>query len=192
MARLRLPVRLRAAARRAAGDQRGITLVELLTSMAILGFVVASLGTLLVSGQKAEIDLNERFQAQTNARLALDLFRREVHNACDATVSSPSTITLYALANEPNYTCNVVRSTWCVVLVSTGRYALYRKPGGACDAAGTKRADYLTTSTVFAKTPGGQTLPTVGINLPVDTKTASTSRSYHLRDNIALRNALRT
>ena len=37
-----------------------------------------------------------------------------------------------------------------------------------------------------------QTLPTVGINLPVDTKTASTSRSYHLRDNIALRNALRT
>ena len=98
MARLRLPVRLRAAARRAAGDQRGITLIELLTSMAILGFVVASLGTLLVSGQKAEIDLNERFQAQTNARLALDLFRREVHNACDATVSSPATVTLYALA----------------------------------------------------------------------------------------------
>ena len=62
-------------------EQRGYSLMELLVSMSILGAVMASVSVLLVSATNSEVDMNRRFQAQTQARLGLDLMRREVHCA---------------------------------------------------------------------------------------------------------------
>src|SRR5207247_415022 len=83
-------------------------LVELLTSMAILMIVVGSLGTLFVSGSNAETDLNRRFTAQENARLALDQLRHDVHNACDAPVTtgaSTQSVGLTVPGAAPSFTC---------------------------------------------------------------------------------------
>ncbi len=50
-------------------DERGYTLTELVTSMAILMTVMGALTALLVSGTNAEVEMNKRFQAQTEARI---------------------------------------------------------------------------------------------------------------------------
>ena len=54
----------------------GYTMVELLAVLAIFLTIVTALTTLFISGSKAELDANNRFQAQQNARLALDRLRR--------------------------------------------------------------------------------------------------------------------
>ena len=69
-------------------DERGYTLVEMLTVLVIFGTVMGALLTLLVQGSNAELDMNNRFQAQQDARLALDKLRRETHCASAVTVSS--------------------------------------------------------------------------------------------------------
>ena len=79
--------------------ERGYTLVEMLIVMVIMGIVTTSLTVLFVQGSNAELDMNNRFQAQLTARLALDKMRREVHCASVATPtgnSSSVTLTLPA------------------------------------------------------------------------------------------------
>ena len=68
-------------------SERGFTLIEMMTTMALLAIAVTALVQLSTSGTKAEHELNLRFQAHEEARLGLDVFRREVHNSCSATVS---------------------------------------------------------------------------------------------------------
>ena len=65
-------------------EESGYNLIELLTAMAILGVVMTSLTTVLVSATNADVRMNQNFQAQTQARTALDRFRREGHAACRA------------------------------------------------------------------------------------------------------------
>ena len=62
-------------------DESGFTLVELITSMAILLTIMTAFTGLLVSTSRAELDMNNRFQAQTEAKLGLSKLRREVHCA---------------------------------------------------------------------------------------------------------------
>jgi type II secretory pathway pseudopilin PulG len=172
-------------------DERGITLIELLTSMAIMLIVITTIAGIFVSGSNAEVDLRKRYQAQQDGRLALDRFRREVHNACTASVSS-TTVLLTSKTTTAPFLCTV-QSSWCAQLVSTGRYALYRKAAGTCDSTGTRWADYLTTNAVFTSVAAtGGTLPKVGIDLTIDLKSTDASQRYRLRDAIALRNFLRS
>ena len=77
-------------------SERGYTLMELITSMTILGLVMASLSTLLVSATTSEADMNRRFQAQTQARLGLDRLRREVHCATSVTSANSAGTTVAA------------------------------------------------------------------------------------------------
>ena len=71
--------------------ERGFTLIELLIVMVIMGVVTTAVTTLFVTGSNAELDMNNRFQAQVNARLALDKVRREIHCANVATPTGSST-----------------------------------------------------------------------------------------------------
>src|SRR5918999_776283 len=61
--------------------EEGYTLVELIAVMAILLTVLTALTALFASGAKAELDANRRFEAQQEARLAVDRMRREIHCA---------------------------------------------------------------------------------------------------------------
>jgi prepilin-type N-terminal cleavage/methylation domain-containing protein len=181
--------------RRLRREERGYTLTELLAAMSILLIVVSTLATVFVSGSNAEIDLSNRFEAQSNARLALDRFRREVHSACQATVSGASgpgytTVTLSQESTTAPYPCSPA-TTWCAV-GSSAPYKLYRKVGATCDATGARWADYLVTNALFTiEAPFDGRLPKVGVDLTVDLKPADASQRYRLVDSIAVRNYLR-
>ncbi|MDQ3822979.1 MAG: type II secretion system GspH family protein [Actinomycetota bacterium] len=166
----------------------GYTLVELLTVMVILGTVMGGLTTLFVHAANAEVDLNNRFQAQQHARLALDKLRRETHCASQASVATSSSVTLALGAYCATGSGSV---TWCTV-GSGSRYGLYRKAGTSCDSSGIKWADHLTTGAVFTYVPQStQTLSKLRVALPVNVNTSKSVQAYELVDEIALRNSVR-
>ena len=179
--------------RRLRDDERGFNLIEVLTTLALMLIVITALTQMMTSGTKAENDLNLRFQAQEEARLGLDLFRREVHNACSATVSSTQvTLMTQSTAVAGSYPCNVVSSNWCTSGSGT-RFGLYRQAGNGACGSGLRRADYLVSGALFSlqAAAGGQ-LPKVVIDMTVNREPSITRNRYHLVDAIALRNWRRT
>src|SRR6476646_4550317 len=97
--------------------EEGYSLVELLVVMIILGTVLASLTTVFVSGSKAEVALNQRFQAQQQARLALDRIRADIHCASAAQAQTIGTYTGSLKLAEPNCYAYATTPTvsWCPV-----------------------------------------------------------------------------
>ena len=155
-------------------SQRGYSLIEMLIVLSIMTVVMGALTTLFVQASNSETDMNNRFQAQQTARIALDKLRREVHCASTAAPSSPGspswsvTLTLASYCKTlpqplptplPSYcstsggltTCSI---TWCTRAVATNRNALYRVTGSTCGASGgVKWADYLVPATSAPGSP---------------------------------------
>ena len=171
------------------GGQRGITLVELITTMAILMTVLTGITAAFVSGTRAQSDTEQRFQAQTELRLGLDRLRREIHSACSASASSAASVTLLM---PPD--CTTTQVTWCTQ-GSGSRYGLYRASGASCTGA-LRIADYLTSGSVFGytapDTPSGtHTRARLHVDLPVDSKPGDGHGAYRLTDDIVFRNSSR-
>jgi prepilin-type N-terminal cleavage/methylation domain-containing protein len=178
---------LRGLLRRLRAD-RGYSLIEMVTVMAILSVVMTSLTTVFISASNSELDMNNRFQAQLNARLALDKFRREVHCASSVTLNSTASVTVVL----PSGCKNSGTVTWCTQGSGT-KYGLYRVVGSTC-SGGVKWADYLIQSNLFgytAPTAGTRLLPTVNIDFPVNINPSKTSNVYELKDDVVLRNGTR-
>jgi prepilin-type N-terminal cleavage/methylation domain-containing protein len=188
--------------RHALCEQRGYTLVEMLTVLLILGVVMAGLTSVFASATNADADMNNRFRAQQTARLALDKLRREVHCASAATPAGADTssITLTLPTYCKTYSGNT-SVTWCTQAVATNRYALYRVNGATC-SGGIKWADYLIpTSTatvcggalcVFNYTAqSASSLAKLHIDFPVNPKASRTVDTYELIDDLVLRNSTR-
>ncbi len=180
--------------------ERGYSLVEMLIVMAILGVVMGSLTTVFVQATNAEQGMNDRFQAQLTARLALDKMRREVHCASVATpTGSSSSVTL----TLPSYCKTGSGSiTWCTRSVATNRYALYRVVGSTC-TGGVKWADYLTPTAsatvcsgalcIFNYTAQSVTsLADLKVDFPVNLRPSKSVELYELTDDIVLRNSTRS
>ena len=175
----------------AARAECGYSLVELLVALSILGGVMASVTVLMASAMKAETRMNEDFEAQTQARVALDRFRREGHAACSASpagASSTVTFTFVTAGSCPS--SGGTQVSWCTVAVAAGRYALYRLPGATCDATGRKLGDYLTTANAFAASTPVNERAKVSITLPVNVR-PGVARTYQLVDDVVLRNSSR-
>jgi type II secretory pathway pseudopilin PulG len=174
---------------RAALGEAGYALTELLTVLVILTIVLGGLTALFVSATTAEVDMRERFEAQQEARLAVDALRREVHcaSAITPTVPSPSvTLTLPTGCPAASGSTSV---SWCTVNVTTSRYELYRKTGSTCDASGKKVADYITVANVFSYTaPTSTTRAKLQLEFPVDLNPGDARRAYKLTDSLVLRN----
>jgi prepilin-type N-terminal cleavage/methylation domain-containing protein len=169
--------------------ERGYSLVELLTVMAIMGVVMTGVTALLVQGSNAEVDMNGRFQAQQSARVAFDKIRREGHCASVATLTGQTQATLTL-----NSSCGS-QVSWCAVAVgsSTTRYALYRQSGATCGTSGVKWADYLTSGNVFTyAAQSSQSLAKLSVDLPVNLRPARSFETYELKGDIALRNSTRS
>jgi prepilin-type N-terminal cleavage/methylation domain-containing protein len=180
--------------------ERGYSLIEMLITLSIMGIVMGSLTTVFVSASNAELDMNNRFQAQLGARIALDKMRREVHCGSVATpAGSSSSVTL----TLPSYCKTGSGSiTWCTRNVSTNRYALYRVVGSTC-TGGIKWADYLVpTSTatacsgalcIFSYTAQStSSLAKLHVDFPVNIKPSKSVEMYELQDDIVLRNSTRS
>jgi prepilin-type N-terminal cleavage/methylation domain-containing protein len=148
-------------------ESGGYSLSEMIVVLAILAVVVGALTQLFVSASNARQDMDNRFQAQQNARLALDKLRREIHCTSAAENGAQPSGTPLAAATAyssvrftlPSYcptnptatsaTPETRYATWCTELVSTGRYRLWR---------------YVTTSSTATA------VPTCGTNVAGTTK----------------------
>jgi len=165
-----------------------MTIPELLTAMAILAFVLSGVLVVFVGGLNATTEMNERFQAQQNARLALTSIRNDFRTACQVSVAvgnASATLTNCA----PDGTTSQI--TWCADSANGLKpFALYRQTGGSCAySTGVRRATSLTTKAVFTQVCTVGARPQVAVSLPVDANTASSARIYTLADTITLRNA---
>ena len=174
-------------------DERGYSVVELIISMSILGAIMTSISTLLVSATNSEVSMNRRFQAQTQARLGLDLMRREVHCAMSvAPVGASYSVTLTIPATCPTSGGNT-SITWCTVPNGTNRWGLWRYPGSNCSGTGKRWADYVTASSIFVYSPqNASKLATLNVRLPINIKPDQLRFLYSLEDDIVLRNSTRT
>jgi type II secretory pathway pseudopilin PulG len=173
---------------RLARDQKGYALFELITVLSILTIVLTGLTSLFLSATTAEIDMRRRFDAQQEARLAMDALRREVHCASSITQTGPSPIVTMTLA--PGCPTGSGTVIWCTVNVSTNRYRLFRTTSAPCNASGRRYADYITLQNVFSYTaPTATSRAKLHVELPVDLTPGNTQAAYRLVDDLVLRNS---
>ena len=181
--------RLRQVSRRLGREERGYTLIELLVVMAILLTVMAALTTAFTSGVNAELRASRRYQAQLNARLALDRLRSELHCASALTTSGgtpASSITVTLPDVCPGSDTSV---TYATQSGGTNRWTLTRT-----GASGTVTiADYLTTATPFTYyAPASGTLGKLHVDLSVNVNPSDSTTAWLLSDDIVLRNTDRS
>jgi prepilin-type N-terminal cleavage/methylation domain-containing protein len=179
--------------RRLLADERGYTLIELLQVTIILGVVMAALTALFVQASNAELDMNRRFQAQQEARVAVDRMRREIHcssgiaptgASASISVTIPGQCPTGAGAGGPD---TIV--TYRTVLVSAGRYKLERQVGTGPIA---KLADYIRVANVFTYTGPTQTsLGKLRVDLPINIQPPGSGSNWQLVADMVLRNTSR-
>ena len=73
-------------------DERGYTLAELLTAMAVLGLLMAGLFLTLQEGQTVYLYGAGRAEVQQNARVALERMLRELRTASSVATSSANDV----------------------------------------------------------------------------------------------------
>jgi Tfp pilus assembly protein PilW len=185
--------------------EEGQTLIEMIATMAMLSFVMTAVATLFVSGLHAQTDMDQRFQAQQNARLALTLMRSDIRHSCVApqVYSTPASTTPLAsgvfgakvvLASACSGGAATSNITWCADS-STGAapFGLYKQTGTTCAYNnGVKRADQLKTNAVFALSTMSGRRPELALSFPVDANLSTTIGVYTLDDTVMARNAAAT
>ena len=193
-------------------EEHGFSLVEMVVVCLILGVVLTGITTVFVSGSHAELNLNNRFQAQSTARLALGALRTDAHAACAAKVPSTTTLVL-AMGYQPVVngpidltlcgaaaTASYPKRVWCVLNspTVTGQYALYRSmptTDSSCTTANGKlEADNLSSNSVFTALPAQipvEQLQTVVATIVISRKAGTTAgMQYTLAQPLALRNSV--
>ncbi len=181
-------------------SEEGYTLIELMTVLGILLVVLGALVGAFVSGSRAEIDMNQRFRAQQDARLALSKLRREAHCAQLVTTGPLTQSRAFRVTLTPPATavggCSTVAATWCTQSLAANRFGLFRMQGTTCNATGVKVADHLTDSdgladgvaNVFSFAPRTyESLATLGVDFRVDVDVTDSRAAYRLVDRLALR-----
>lgn len=194
---------VRELADRARSEQAGFTLIELTVTMAILLIVVTTLTGALVSATNSEADLNNRFQTQMQARLALTKLTREIHcadtitdvNGAALTSTQVSGMTLTLPAGCPTGGAAAVTAKWCTV-ANGATWDLYRSVATSCPGtAGVRWASSLVSSTPFSlpiASTSGNHYPLVHVDLKVNTRLSGTNGTYDLVNDIAALNSTRS
>lgn len=167
-------------------DERGFSLTEMLVVVALLGIVMGGLSGLFASGLRAQDELNQRFQAQSQARVALDRLRTDAF--CASAVTGSATSMTLTTQTDCDSTGTV---KWCTVANGTGRYKLLRLSGtGTCSSAGRFYGDYLSTDSIFSiGTPTTSKLAEVKVDLRLKQRRMKTP--YHICEVLVLRNSQR-
>jgi prepilin-type N-terminal cleavage/methylation domain-containing protein len=189
-------------------SERGVTLIELIVVMAILLVVIGALSDGFASVSRSEVDQTNRASDEQNARQALDRMRLDIHCASAVQgaqqvldplgvptggylITFTETPAIDATQGCPGVTRDASAVQWCTLKVNSQRFQLFRSTTH-CDAAdATFQVDYVTQANIWPATACqvGR-YPTVGVDMPVNRDPVKRpSRTYELKDEIALRNA---
>jgi type II secretory pathway component PulJ len=166
--------------------ESGYSLVELLQVTMILAVVLGALTTVFIRAMNSELDMNRRFTAQQEARLAVDKMRREIHCASAITpVGSTNSITVTLPGQCPTAVGLALTTVvYDTQPVSAGRWRLRR--------SGVPVADYLTSENVFTYTaPATGKLGNLRVELPVNVSPNQSGQTWRLLADIVLRNTTR-
>lgn len=164
--------------------QSGFTLVEMLVTMVVMGFVMGGLVNIFISGSRASSDGQARLTSQQNVNVALTRLEYDARCAQSASLLSKSGsngggvyLTIPAWCSHS--TGNV---TWCVTSGSLIRYA-----ATTCTGTGVTLASSVTSATPFScYTPTGATYPQLVVALRVDS--GGTSDATSVTDSITMHN----
>jgi prepilin-type N-terminal cleavage/methylation domain-containing protein len=171
-----------------ARERSGYTLTELLVVMAIFLTIVSSLTSLFISGARAELGANRRFQAQENARLAVDKMRREIHCASALTLTSAASVSVTLPAGCPSAAGTQTTVVYDTALVSANRFVLRRTKSGRTVTIG----DYLTGGNIFSYTaPTPSALGQLHVDATVNVYPNEAWKKWRLVSDIVLRNTAR-
>jgi type II secretory pathway pseudopilin PulG len=172
--------------RRILASEGGHTLIELLQVTVLLGVVLGALTAVFVSALNSEVEMNRRFQAQQEARLAVDKMRREIHCARLITPTGVSaSITVTLPAGCPTSIGATSTVTYATQSIAPDRWELRRND--------VRVADFITAAAVFDYAPQStESLARLRVQLPVNTKPAETGKTWRLVADIVLRNSSRT
>ena len=172
--------------RRLLASDRGFSLVELLQVTAILSVVLGALMIVFLRAMNSELEMNRRFQAQQEARVAVDKMRREIHCASSVTpIGTSGSITVTLPGQCPTAVGHALTTVvYDTQLVSAGRYRLRR--------GGVRIADYVTAQNVFTYTePATGKLGTLRVELPVNVRPSQSGQTWRLVADVVLRNTTR-
>lgn len=185
----------RLASRVDARSRAGYTLVELIAVLAIFLAIATALVSLFASAARAELELNRRFQAQQQARLALDKLRRELHCSSGITVGADddadgavAQITVSLPSQCPSAQGVATSVVYATEPIAADRWKLSRTK----DTTTTQIADYITNGDLFTYTPqSGDARALLHVDIPVNVYPNEGSTDWRLVDDIVLRNTLR-
>jgi prepilin-type N-terminal cleavage/methylation domain-containing protein len=171
--------------RRLVACERGYTMIELLMVTVILGVVLTGLTTLFVQASNAELQMNKRFQAQQEARVAIDKMRREIHCAKAVTpAGNSSAITVTIPSQCPTSGGTEINVVYDTQLISAQRYQLRR--------AGVRIADFVRIGNVFTYTaPTVDSLGKLRVDLPINIQPPGAGGTWELVADMVLRNTSR-
>lgn len=174
-----------ATVRRRLAREDGYTLIELMIVCAVLGTVLGALTILFVNASKAELQMNQRFQAQQEARVAVDKMRREIH--CSDLISPTGvsgSINVHLPAQCPSSGGTATNVTYD--LVGSGqRWQLRRNT--------VVLADYVTEQNAFnyVGPVAATSLGKLTVTLPINREPSKTGKEWRLVADIVLRNTTR-
>lgn len=177
--------RLRSQLRRL-GRAQGYSLVELIIVTVILSTVLGALSVLFISASRAEVEMNRRFQAQQEARVAVDKMRREIHCANAITPAGTSAAITVTLPSQcPTAGGSVTTVTYDVV-GSAQRFQLRRNTVVV--------ADFVTEQNAFDYAPpvANTSLGKLRVTLPINVEPSKGAKEWRLVADIVLRNTTRS
>jgi prepilin-type N-terminal cleavage/methylation domain-containing protein len=164
-------------------NESGVTLVELLIGIAILGLISAGLTNVFVSGLRASSDTGARTAGQGTIQTAVNRLEYELRCASGATVpSTPSSSVTLTLPSECIH--GTGQYTWCVSGASLKRYS-----GASCSGTAQTFGSNVTTATPFTLINTSGYLPQLQIAFAVNS--GGSSDAVSISDTITLRNAAR-
>jgi prepilin-type N-terminal cleavage/methylation domain-containing protein len=171
--------------KRRLADESGVTLVEMLFTILILGIVVAALANVFVSGLRANADSSARTADQGTIRTTFDRLEFEARCSSGATVGGSGANVTLTLPSQCAHASGSY--TWCVAGGQLLRYA-----GTDCSTGtGQVFASGVTTATPFTLLTATGLLPRLQIALKVNEGHAS-GDAVSLTDILTLRNAARS
>jgi prepilin-type N-terminal cleavage/methylation domain-containing protein len=168
------------------GSQSGYSLIELLIALAILGTVTGAVTVLFLQASSAQVDMNRRYRAQQDARVAVDKMRREIHCANGITPAGTSAAITVTLPGHCPTAGGTVTTVTYDVVGSGQRFQLRRDTVVMADFVSEQNAFEYTAP--VANTSRGK----LRLTLPINVEPSNTAKEWRLVADIVLRNTSRS